>query len=1305
MALMIGAGSMTAKTADELRVYINPGHGSWTANDRPCTLVGHKAYSAIGTDTLNFFETNTNLRKGFGVLEKLRAMGLKFDPTLNQTGERHQIGAARDMSNNIVMSHVKVGPYETENLTSSQLNTRIKAIQDDATLTEEQKAEKIKPLQELLERCELYNRNLTEVAVEVDANNFDMFISIHSNAATEGTTTNYPLFLYRGYDDVNKEDANVGVEFQTTNRKMADACWGYAFENPHMGWTAYSATNKNLRGDINFYGSSSVARGYRGYLGVLKHGVNGFLVEGYFHTYQPARHRAMNWDVDYMEGATYAHGIADYFGLKKESTGDIYGIARDLHEKFSDQYYKANPMTKDIYKPINNLKVLLKKGNDVVAEYTTDNQYNGAFVFKNVEPGDYTLEFVSDEYKSGDPVAVTVKAAAISYPTVDLESKAYEPPAIDYVNYPDEYNTGAVLARDEYNLKTDYVDQAIEELAGKTVRRMIARGKLLYILALDAENAPTLIVYNTETKAVVANVSTEGMGDLASVQQLACSDIQLTADGILLACNKTKTYYSQAQMDEDGVKERGTFKIYKWANDENGLPTGAPEKWLTSQHTGNWYRSYAGDTFAYSGTSEDGKALFSCETTGSSRNVRTMLMPVVAGNKAGESFHQPLTPDKGGYFGATVLGDDYRFVTSPLSDDNYIVVGSGENAPALEYEFGHFNGDPELAKLPAEVMGNVIPRSGFFKYAGHSFMVAPVVEEGKSTGIQLADVTAGLDKATTIATVNSALEAADIANISAAGVTMVKRDALENVTAGWFDLYLLRADGLLTKYTIKEVEQAKARAEFAYELNAEADATDADQYKVTFKATGDAPEANLVLTHTVYDNVVVSIPMGPVVKGENSFDFNARDLEIGGEYNWAVEIVGKTVAEAGLYYSANNGLTVRGGVVTINDTESPAFGYTVIAHGKGMGFDVYTPAGDLVGKYHSGYSGFNSSNQSSPFRGAEREGLAVFADWSDSGAGYWVIDPLNPTAEPYNLLAAPGATRVSSGLWTTAEGVVTAGGTSCVAFQGTGDDTVMYGFEEDRLDASNVVVAWPIGSAQYLTVAPKMIFSGAAPQSDIPTNQGGVNTKSRLANTNVDIIPVENGFFATQVRGAGNNNASTPSFIYVSNEGKELFNSGDEGEYGLTETLNSSVSGFAINRARDIVAVGQNSCITVYNIAWDEEGVPSFTKLYDIPTATIGWSQMKFDYAGNLHVYERETNGYHIYSLVAESPRVAVPAKKEMTIKSSNDGVDSIVTDAADSDAEVIYYNLQGVRVAADNMVPGVYVRVQGDKATKVVVR
>ena len=110
-----------AKTADELRVYINPGHGSWTPNDRPCTLVGHGAYSRTNTDTLGFFESNTNLQKGFAVMNRLISYGLKFDRTLNQTGERWQIGAARDMSNNIVMSHVKCGPYHDDNGTENQL--------------------------------------------------------------------------------------------------------------------------------------------------------------------------------------------------------------------------------------------------------------------------------------------------------------------------------------------------------------------------------------------------------------------------------------------------------------------------------------------------------------------------------------------------------------------------------------------------------------------------------------------------------------------------------------------------------------------------------------------------------------------------------------------------------------------------------------------------------------------------------------------------------------------------------------------------------------------------------------------------------------------------------------------------------------------------------------------------------------------------------------------------------------------------------------------------------------------------------
>ena len=120
-----------AKTADELRVYINPGHGGWTPNDRPCTLVGHGAYSRTNTDTLSFYESNTDLDKGFGLLERLITYGLKFDRTLNQTGAPGMVGAARDMSNNIVMSRVKNGPYYDDNGTENQLISDGKTVPSD----------------------------------------------------------------------------------------------------------------------------------------------------------------------------------------------------------------------------------------------------------------------------------------------------------------------------------------------------------------------------------------------------------------------------------------------------------------------------------------------------------------------------------------------------------------------------------------------------------------------------------------------------------------------------------------------------------------------------------------------------------------------------------------------------------------------------------------------------------------------------------------------------------------------------------------------------------------------------------------------------------------------------------------------------------------------------------------------------------------------------------------------------------------------------------------------------------------------
>ena len=111
VALTCGT-AYAGKTADQVRIYINPGHGSWTGNDRPCQTIGRQPYTIENVDTTGFFESNTNLHKGFALLDKLVEAGVPFDRTKNQTNSNpDRIGAALDMSQHIVMSHVKVGPY------------------------------------------------------------------------------------------------------------------------------------------------------------------------------------------------------------------------------------------------------------------------------------------------------------------------------------------------------------------------------------------------------------------------------------------------------------------------------------------------------------------------------------------------------------------------------------------------------------------------------------------------------------------------------------------------------------------------------------------------------------------------------------------------------------------------------------------------------------------------------------------------------------------------------------------------------------------------------------------------------------------------------------------------------------------------------------------------------------------------------------------------------------------------------------------------------------------------------------------
>ena len=279
-----------------------------------------------------------------------------------------------------------------------------------------------------------YNKALSTIVSETNNYGADYFLSIHSNAGpdgSDGSFANYLVLIYRG---------TTGSPTIKNSDKMAKASAARLYDifyttpkNKNGGGgpeptTHYSPSNPRIVGDYSFYGY---------HLGVL--GTNncpGFLSEGYFHTYSPARHRALNPDWCREEGIRYYRGIMDYFGKAKENVGYILGYVRSKTEKFSHTHYIPYPSSNDIYKPINGAKVVLRNDQGEVIKcncypyvkrmlknqdyYTTDHNYNGIFMFENLAPGKYTVSVHANGYKDYTGT-VTVTADKTTYPEIFLE--------------------------------------------------------------------------------------------------------------------------------------------------------------------------------------------------------------------------------------------------------------------------------------------------------------------------------------------------------------------------------------------------------------------------------------------------------------------------------------------------------------------------------------------------------------------------------------------------------------------------------------------------------------------------------------------------------------------------------------------------------------------------------------------------------------------------------------------------------------------------------------------------------------------
>ena len=1181
--------SMSAADLTGKRIYVNPGHGSYGPNDRPMATIPYPNLPTTGMpDTLGFYESNTNLWKCMYLGEKLEAMGATVLYSRTQCGPWPY--------------EMKNGDYPdyTYNKGGSIADPTIGWQYSDGYYAHPD--------------FEKYNRSLSEICREVEANNIDYFISVHSNANAEGSTANFPLMLYRGPDAYSGANSTDGAEYVVGSYEKAKLANEEKLKIMKAGIDVASSTNLNIRGDWNFYGSTSTltinGKTYKGYLGVMKHGASGFLSEGYFHTYQPARHRALNQDYCHMEGLDYYRAIISYYGADKETKGYIVGTVKDAHNKMNHSLFTYAPKTNDQWVPCNGAEVILKKAGVEVARYNVDTMYNGIFVFKDLEPGnDYTLDATCSGYlplEQEQKVALTVKANETTYSMLYLTDTAYVPPVVVYTNYPNPEQPAYLGVPSVFEMEQVYVDKDMDALfAGKTIRRVLYRDGLMYVLAVDADKNPTLAVVN-EYGVVEAELPTD-FCTVKGAEGLKLSDIAFTAEGVLVGCNKEAVSYTPSNK----------WNLYKWEKTAEGWTGALWQAHANNETAGNYNNAYVGNTFAFSGTLAEGTIAATTVTTGSSKAVRYTIYSIYDGVVAGALRNQPV--------GVTELthGTDMKLVVSPRDSMSFILTSS--LTAGNEWQIVN------TTKSEPKVMGTlpfVTNTPNYFKYAGKAMMAAPAVDaEGKNIGVAVYDITAGVDKAQLIKTTNTTLEASEA--VYTAAFAQVKEADLT--------LYLV-ADDAVSKFSTTGVAQPVVPAIVAYDLNV---VNNGGVYTFSYNANSDAKAAALVFYK---DGVEAGRVVVDVKKGANTYEL-AADMLPGAEgdvFTWALDLTGESISNFGIVasdLSLDESSTSRLFNAVNTNPETETFGKIYVMHragsssstaGQNSGIWEYDHnlAKQNTTVYKGGLTRFGNPTRMS----MDREGYLYIADWADGYSGIYLANTADMT-QPFTQFFA--GTRQSSGAISN-NGVYTGSSTPGCYVYHNGNEVKLFVYNEDAAGTlpANGMVVYNIGQEDGT-----ILRTWETAPSAVYTLTGQANTEGNPWGTS-------HGFFVSQVREEGQSNASATSLKFYANDGTEQMSAVSE-EYKDIIT-GSNAGGYAVSADEStLVFNGGSQEFLVFDITWEGDK-PVLTHKYTINHGIASIRQMNWDYAGNIVC--SGDNGVQIVTMPKEVNNTVVPAKKALTV-------------------------------------------------------
>ena len=297
----------------------------------------------------------------------------------------------------------------------------------------------------------------------------------------------------------------------------------------------------------------------------------------------------------------------------------------------------------------------------------------------------------------------------------------------------------------------------------ENIKRIIHRDGKLYILS-DVATNPKISIFDAENLVFIKDMDITDISCSTEVGARAISDIGFTADGKLMACIKEWAAIASTARQ---------FKVFIWDDD-----SAAPEVFYQTKtgtapnsdnHTANWNNAWVGETMAVSGPSWD-CTVFVSAVSHSGANEAGMRFIAITKEDDETTLYWYGEANKNAMYSELTWGPNYQFVASPLADNRFIVTSeTSAGVLCAEFEFTKDWGTDkswnttqqvEAVQKPLQTIqtGTFAEKGGYelfktnginyFRYAGNSYMVAPVADAGRvKAGVVLFDITDGLDQA------------------------------------------------------------------------------------------------------------------------------------------------------------------------------------------------------------------------------------------------------------------------------------------------------------------------------------------------------------------------------------------------------------------------------------------------------------------------------------------------------------------------------------------------------------------------------